>query len=237
MNFKAAVVEDDPDVRGMLAGLVEEYARERGHGAVVMRYADGYAFMGDYKGDFDVLLLDIDMPGINGMEVAEKVRAAGDDVIIVFVTNMAQYAVAGYSVRALDFILKPVTRGGFMMKFDRVCRELGHRISDGRVRLANRNDTRSVGVGDIKYVEASNHDLVYHLFDGNFRMRGTITEAEKTLAPYHFVRCNSCYLVNLKYVEGGHGDVIVVAGEELRMSRSRRAAFMTELARYAGGSV
>ena len=78
MNFKAAVVEDDPDVRGMLAGLVEEYARERGHGAVVMRYADGYAFMGDYKGDFDVLLLDIDMPGINGMEVAEKVRAAQD---------------------------------------------------------------------------------------------------------------------------------------------------------------
>ena len=237
MNFKAAVVEDDPDVREMLAGLVEEYARERAYGAVVMRYADGYAFMGDYKGDFDVLLLDIDMPGINGMEVAEKVRAAGDDVIIVFVTNMAQYAVAGYSVRALDFILKPVTRGGFMMKFDRVCRELGHRISDGRVRLANRKDTRSVGVGDIKYVEASNHDLVYHLFDGNFRMRGTSTEAEKTLAPYHFVRCNSCYLVNLNYVQAIRGYIAVVDGDELQISRPRRKAFVQALNDYLGGGI
>ncbi|HIW03606.1 MAG TPA: LytTR family DNA-binding domain-containing protein [Firmicutes bacterium] len=237
MNFKTAVVEDDAAARDMLAELVERYAEEHGHGVQVRRYADAYAFFGDYKQDFDVLLLDIDMPGMNGMEAAEKVRAAGDDAIIVFVTNMAQYAVAGYSVRALDFILKPVTAGGFMTKFDRVCRELSHRIGGGRIRLSNRSDTRSVNVGDIKYVEASNHDLVYHLFDGDFRVRGTIAEAERSLMRYHFVRCNNCYLVNLKYVEDRRGDDIIVAGEELRMSRSRRAAFMTELARYIGGSV
>ena len=65
----------------------------------------------------------------------------------------------------------------------------------------------------------------------------TMSDMEKKLSPHHFVRCNSYYLVNLKYVDSLRGDTLLVAGNELRISQSRRQAFLTELARYAGGSV
>ncbi len=237
MNFKVAVVEDDAAARRSLAEKIERYARETGHGIAVSVFSDAYFFLMNYKSDFDVVFFDIEMPGMNGMEAAKKVRGKDKDVIIVFVTNLAQYAVDGYEVRALDFILKPVTYPGFHMKFDRICKELSHRLDDHSVFLGNRTNTKRVRVLDILYVEVDNHELIFHLTDGEFRMRGTMVETEKKLAPHHFVRCNSYYLVNLKYVDSLHGDRLMVGGNELRISQSRRQAFLTELARYAGGSV
>lgn len=237
MNFKAAIVEDDAKARESLSEMLSRYADEHGYGVRKRLYPDGYAFLNEYKGDYDVLFLDIEMPGMNGMQVAERVRASGDNVIIVFVTNMAQYAVESYSVRAFDFVLKPITYYGFLMKFDRVCKELDRRLNGAKILLSNRTQTRNVSVSDILYVEANNHDLVYRLYGESFRVRGTIAEAEKKLSEHHFVRCNSCYLVNLKHVESMKGDWIVVGGDELRMSRSRKAAFFAEFTRYAGGSV
>ena len=191
----------------------------------------------EYHSDFDVLFLDIQLGMMNGMEAAERIRRLDPRVVIVFVTNLAQYAVDGYEVRALDFILKPVTYPGFQMKFDRICKELSHRLDDRSIFLGNRTNTRRVRIMDILYVEVDDHELIFHLTDGKFCMRGTMSDMEKKLSPHHFVRCNSYYLVNLKYVDSLRGDTLLVAGNELRISQSRRQAFLTELARYAGGSV
>ena len=237
MNFKVAVVEDDETTRRLLAEKIGRYARETGHEIGVSLFSDAYFFLMKYKSDFDVIFFDIEMPGMNGMEAAKKVRQADKDVIIVFVTNLAQYAVDGYEVRALDFILKPVTYPGFQMKFDRICKELSHRLDDRSIFLGNRTNTRRVRIMDILYVEVDDHELIFHLTDGKFCMRDTMSDMEKKLSPHHFVRCNSYYLVNLKYVDSLRGDTLLVAGNELRISQSRRQAFLTELARYAGGSV
>lgn len=237
MNFKVAVVEDDEAASRSLAEKIERYAGEKGHSIAVSVFSDAYFFLMNYKSDYDVIFFDIEMPGMNGMEAAKKVREQDAGVIIVFVTNLAQYAVAGYEVAAFDFILKPVTYPGFQMKFDRVCKELAHRLDDHSIYIGNRTQTRKVRVSDIYYVEVKNHDLIFHAADGAVVMRGTMAEMEQRLAPYHFVRCNSYYLVNLRYVDALHGDRLIVNGDELRISQSRRQAFLTEFARYTGGSV
>lgn len=237
MNFKVAVVEDDEAARRSLTDKIERYAEEKGHTITVSGFSDAYFFLMNYKSDYAVIFLDIEMPGMNGMEAAKKVRQSDSAAIIVFVTNLAQYAVEGYAVAAFDFVLKPVSYPAFQMKFDRICKELSHRLDDHCIYIGNRTQNKRVRVLDIYYVESENHDLLFHTTDGLVRMRGTMADMEKRLAPHHFVRCNSCYLVNLRYIDNLCGDRVIVGGAELRISQSRRHAFLAEFARYTGGSV
>ena len=100
------------------------------------------------------------------------------------------------------------------------------RLSDGAVRLETRQ---------IRYVEVQNGVLRYHTELGDFDVRGTLQAAEAELAPYHFVRCNYWYLVNLMYVSKVKKDVAVVDGVELQISRRNKNAFMAALTDYVGG--
>lgn len=235
MDFNIAIAEDEESAANKLKEMIARYAEEKGYNISVDCFSDGAVFFYNYKAKYDVVFLDIEMPVVNGMDAAKGIRKIDGDVIIVFVTNMAQYAVESYDVRAYDFILKPLNYSAFEMKFDRICNELRHRLDDSLITLVNRNLTRRVRILDITYVEVKNHDLIYHLPDGEFKMRGTMGEIEQKLAEKNFVRCNSCYLVNLKYVTGLSGGWVTVAGEELKISQTRKREFLSEFARYAGG--
>jgi DNA-binding LytR/AlgR family response regulator len=187
---------------------------------------------------YNVIFLDIQMPDMNGMKVARKIREKDENVLIVFVTNMAQYAAESYEVHAYDFILKPVLYGNFFMKFRRILKALEHTLGDACITLATRYEKKRVRVSDITYVEICNHDLIFYLSDGEIRITGkTMNEIETELAAYHFVRCSSSFLVNLKYASALHGEYVTVGGNELHISRSKRQPFLTEFAKYAGGSV
>ena len=79
-------------------------------------FTDGKQIVFDYEPVYDIILMDIEMPGLDGMSAAEKIRETDRDVIIIFITNMAQYAIKGYQVRARSYILKPVNYYSFEME-------------------------------------------------------------------------------------------------------------------------
>ena len=94
--IRIALVEDEAEVRAQLQGYVQRHTRQYGTEFAVTEFADGMELLDDYRPVYDVLFLDVEMKHLDGMETARRVRELDKDVIIVFITNMAQYAIGGY---------------------------------------------------------------------------------------------------------------------------------------------
>lgn len=233
--MRIAIVEDSADVRAQLCGFVEQYAAESGTALEVQAFEDGAALV-PYTGGFDVIFLDIEMPRLGGMAAAEQIRAADQNVVLVFVTNMAQYAIRGYAVDALDFVLKPLNYYQFKIKLERAIRRVQRRGST-QIAVQSMGNLRLLNTDDILYLETHNRMLHYHTASEVISVRASMQSAEKQLAPYHFVRCNQCYLVNLRHIRSVQDDFVTVGGDRLEISRRQRAAFMAAVASYVGGAL
>ena len=213
--FKIAIVEDQEETRESLNRFVRQYAQEQGLQVEISLITDGAEIAEHYTPGFDIIFMDVEMPRLDGFGAAEAIRAVDADVVLVFVTNMAQYAIRGYEVDALDYVLKPVNYYQFCTKLSRAIQLL---------------DT-----ADIYYLETHSRMLYYHTSKGEFAARASLQSAEKQLAEYHFVRCNQCYLVNLAYVKCIENDFALVRNDRLEISRRQRTAFLTAVASYMGG--
>jgi len=179
-----------------------------------------------------IAILDIEMPGMNGMEAAEKIRQTDENVVLMFITNMIQYAIRGYSVGALDFVMKPVNYYTFSLKLTRA---IGRIQKNGKEILLKLQDSvKKVPVDAIYYVEIQNRMLYYHTSEGEYVVRGTMKNALDMLSPYHFVKCNHWYIVNLKYVTEVRDNTAVVAEKELEISQRKKNAFLNALMDYVG---
>jgi len=231
------ILEDQPEQAGRLTALLERYASEHAEFAYSLQhYEQSIQLLTEYRCDTDLLFLDIQVPDMLGIEVAKRIRAIDDKVMIVFVTMLTQYAIEGYSVGAFDYVLKPVRYEEFSAKMNRACRILSHRSSSKTIDIRTKEDIRRVSVDDVTYIEISNHDVMIHTPNETYKQWGNLKTFEEMLAGDHFVRCNACYLVNLKYVKGIHGEQVQVNQEQLTISKSKRKDFMAAVARYKGGS-
>ena len=106
--FRIAIVEDQEETRENLNRFVRQYAQEQGLQVEISLITDGAEIAEHYTPGFDIIFMDVEMPRLDGFGAAEAIRAVDADVVLVFVTNMAQYAIRGYEVDALDYVLKPV---------------------------------------------------------------------------------------------------------------------------------
>lgn len=229
-----AVVENDArDARAVMS-YIEAFSKETGVDLCATHFSNAPQFLQADASQFSLAFLDIDMPGLNGMELARLLREDDPGIVIVFVTNMPQYALSAYEVEAADYLVKPVSYADFSLKLRKALRyvELNR---EHRLVLREPGGVASISVWEVLYVESSRHYLVYHTLDGEHRVRGTMASLEGELAPLQFARCNSGYLVNLRHVRAIEGDDVLVGSERLRVSRSRRAGFLDAFTRYVGG--
>lgn len=232
--LRIAVVEDDLDMNELIQSYIRQYQQEHQLQISIAVFHNGSEIARPYNPVYDIILLDIEMPGMDGMEAARRIREQDPDVVLMFITNIAQYAVEGYSVGALDFVLKPLDYYGFSLRLTRAIDRAKRRAGD-RILLALPGRSVLLDVREIHYVDIQNHMLCYHTEQGDFTLRGTMKVAEEQLASHHFARCNYWYLVNLRHVTEVRRDAVVVAGTELEISRRNRPAFLTALTNYVGG--
>ena len=228
-----AIVEDDGSVQQQLSAYIEKYYEKDPHGYKLSVFSDGDEILENYSADYDLILLDIQMKRLNGMDTAIKIRELDRDVYLVFVTNLANYAIRGYSVQAFDFVLKPVNYMMLKQLLQRVEKLVSAR-QQRYVTLPTDMGLTRIDVSQIFYVETEAHFLIIRTDQGEYRIRDTMKNMETMLARHSFYRCNNCYLVNLKHVERVDGSSIIVHGEELSVSRPRYKAFMETLTRYWG---
>ena len=233
--MRIALVDDMPSDKNLLHEHLCRYAAENGRAFDITEFSSGLEFLEQYKGGFDIIFMDIDMPHLNGIETAQRLRQTDPLVVLVFVTNMAQYAICGYAVNAIDYLLKPVSWSTFRNKLEKAIRAVPSRAVDCLI-LPREDSFLRVPVSDIFYLEKEKNYIFYYTAQGVFRDRGSMTEMTARLEPYHFSRCNSGCLVNLRAVTRVGKDSIWLGDTCLPLARSQRKSFTAEFLASLGGN-
>ena len=229
--IRVAIVEDDPGYTRTLEEYLNRYAAEHGVSFDLRRFSDGDEIAEGYRAGFDIIFMDVEMPFLNGMDAAREIRRSDPEVVIIFITNMPQYAIQGYKVDALDYVLKPISYFAFSQRIDRALTRISKKKTKF-VTIQMKGGKGRLDVSLLCYVEVRDHDLIYHTVDGDIEAKGTMKDAEEILAGEHFFRCSRCYLVNLEYVDNFQGSDATVNGDVIQISRPRKKAFLDALNQY-----
>ena len=231
--LRVAVVDDEQTVRAQLCDFLARYAGEKQLAIQVDPYHDGTEIAAASAGEYDIILLDIDMPHMEGMQAAQAIRQRDRDTVLVFITNMAQCAIRGYEVEALDFIVKPVAYEAFCMRIARAIKRV-HKREEKTIALQTEKGLQIVPVQDILWMETAGHNLICHTKTAAWTIKSSLRHAMEMVQGASFACCNKCYLVNLAHVEEIRGDTVVVGGTELEVSRRQKAAFSQAVLEYMG---
>jgi len=229
-----AIIEDEEKYRDMLVEFIKKFEKEESEACNIKCFKNGMEFLGDYKPVYDVVFMDIEMPLMNGMEIAGHLRKIDKEVKLIFVTKMAQFAINGYEVDALDFIVKPVSYYNFSVKLKKVLQSKNKNVAQTIV-VKQGDLIRRINIADIIYLEIRDHQLIYHTTQDEVTLRGSLNEREKSLSQFNFVRCNNCYLVNLLKIIQVKGNVIKMDNsDELTISRSYHKKFLVAFSEFLG---
>ena len=220
--MRVVVVDDEKKMRDEIADYLKTFEKEQKVSVIAQVYESPEDFLEHYQKDADLILLDVEMPGMDGISLARRIRQDDKEVLLMFITNMAQYALHGYEVEAIDYVIKPLGYQEFALKMKKAM-------------LQTTDGIQPVAIEDILYVEVIRHYLQYHTTGQVYEVRGAMKEAEEELERYHFVRCNQSYLVNLAKVACLHGNTVTVGSDQLPISRNKKTAFVDALTRYIGG--
>ncbi|MCR5557442.1 MAG: LytTR family DNA-binding domain-containing protein [Butyrivibrio sp.] len=229
--IELAIVEDEDSYASQLVEFVNKYQAESGNYFKITRFTDGDEITNGYKGQFDIILMDIEMKLMDGMTAAEEIRRLDQEVVIMFITNMTNYAIRGYQVDALDYVLKPVSYFAFSQKLGRAVSKI-KKDSTKIISIEMSSGVKKLDIDNVFYIESEGHTLNFYTTGGNFSIRGRLGDFEEQLSNYNFFRSNKGYLVNLKYVDGVENGSCLIAGKALLISRARKNDFMAALTNY-----
>lgn len=238
MTYRILIVEDTPAEADRLRAYLQRYAEDKTLNFSIRALPSATEFLST-RPTADLVFMDIGMPGITGMEAAEALRSYDEETPLMFVTTLAQYAVQGYSVDALDFLIKPVEYGDFVPRMDRALRVM-RRHESSTLALPTADGTRVVRLADILYVDIVKHDLQYHIAgeEEPLRNRGTITQVVRDLSEKGFLKIAASCVINMAQVARIKAQSVEMSdGTELWFSRSQRKRALEELSRYVGRSI
>ena len=230
-RIKVIIVEDDKDAAAVLEEYLARYGEAKGVNFDVRKYNNVSLFLANYNNSADLIFMDIELPDGDGMNAIAKLRERDGEVAVIFVTNMSQYAVKGYEVRALDFIVKPVSYGNFSVKLAGAISVIRSRAGKD-IWISNKEGKTCIRSTRIKYIEVNKHVLVYHTLDGDYTQSGVLSNVQSELEGEPFSLCNRCYLVNLRYVTAVKQFDVFLGEQKLQISRPKRVTFMRDLNNY-----
>lgn len=234
--LRIAVVEDDAEYAERITRYIERFALENDLNIQTTAFRDGMELVMNYRHEWDVIFLDIEMPNLDGFSAAKEIRERDSSVLLIFITNMARYAIHGYEVGALDFMLKPVSYEQFRMKMQKAA--AAAKLRESRyVLLSTKDGEIRISADEILYIEVTNHHLQIVTLYGSHTVFESLNHFEKLLPEKRFSRCSRSYLVNLRQVRKITAAFVTVDTVELPISRSRRKSFLQAASDCWGGGM
>lgn len=232
--IRIAIVDDDDRYRAEVKEYIECFSKEADEEFDVTMFGSGMDFITDYKPIYDIVFLDIEMPLMDGMTTARRLRRLDTKICIVFITRMSKYAIEGYEVNAVDFVVKPIKYFNFV---DKLKKAMGYVRSHHEKELVIKSDDNyfRLPISQINYIAKDKNYLVYNTERGDIRERGTMEAMEKQLRGDGFSLCNSGCLVNLRRLQQVTQSVVVVGGVSLPLSRRRIKSFKQDMLEYLRG--
>lgn len=234
--YKVAIIEDEESCLKRLIDSLRMYEDSKCDSVSfnILTFKEANSFLKEGKNHFDIVFMDIDLPGMTGMECASLLREKDSTVTLIFVTGLAQYAVQGYNVSALDYIVKPVTYQNFVAKMDRALNAVNMNRNNCVVVMGN--ELYRVAIDDILYVEIQSHRLTFHLVGGkNIMGWGVMKKLAEDLKKYGFGCCSSSFLLNFKYIVSLNSNTVTMCdGSEFNITRRSKERFMAEFSQYIG---
>lgn len=232
--LRIAVVEDEQEYAQTILKYCRKYSALRQEETAADLFNNPVTFLDKYRGGYDLILMDILMPEMNGMDCARRLRKRDENVMLCFVTNMAQYAIQGYEVGAVDFIIKPVNFAEFTLKLDRMLRLLKRQASP-TVMVSTKNAMVNLDLRDLYFVEVYNHNLIYHTRRGDYEAYGKLSSLEEDSRFSRFIRVSPSHLVNCALVSSVLDDCLIVNEVRIPISRRRRKECLEKMASILGG--
>lgn len=233
--LKICSVDDEIEVHRKLKNYLDQYANEKQVMFIDKFYFSGAQFLREYPLDTNIVFLDIEMAELDGIETALELRNVNPDISIVFITNLTQYAIRGYEVNALDYLVKPVKYEDFSRMMDKVINR--SKKKEYNITVTVEDGIRKINLYDVFYMESAGAHVLIHTADQVYSIKKSLKELEKKLEQAGFLRCNHCYLVNTKYVTDIRADMVKIENVELKISRGRKKKFLGKLAEKLGNEM
>lgn len=231
MKLKIAICDDEQSQTEYIASLVSAWGARDSHICEVRIFASAEAFLFGYEDDreYDILLLDVEMKIISGIDLAKKIRAQDNAVQIIFITGYSEYMSEGYDVAALHYLMKPVSHEKLFSVLDRAVASL--KVSEKRIRIVHDRRTDFVPISQVTYIEAQKQYVLIRTGAETYRMKCTLADMEAQLDDYFF-RCQRSFIVNLRYVARISRDCVLLKdGTEVPISRGMAEKIGKEIIR------
>lgn len=232
-NIKVAIIDDKVLDSDRLLSLLNNYFdNSQDYSIQTKVFATAFQFLDEFSNNYDLLFLDINMPQMNGLELANKIREINNNIALIFVTNYASLAIDGYGVDALGFIVKPVKQIELNKVVDKFLKRFEENIADRKLVIKIKSGYQTLYLSQIKYIEVNVHDIFIYTTQGTFKTRGTLKLIEKELSSPKIEKCSNCFLINLDYVESIMKDDIIIDGKRIKIARNRKKDFLDAFVNY-----
>lgn len=201
MPVKIAICDDEPVQLALIEEYVREYCRKSGVPAEVICCASAVEllFRLDEQSDVEVFLLDIQMDGMNGVELARQIRQRNERAALLFITGVSDYIYDGFNLGAINYLLKPIRRDQLEQCLDRAAAQL--RQWEDVLVFQLEKETYRIAKRQILYVESEGHYMNVVCADRRLRIKRSMKEMEAALAEACFYRAGRSYILNLDAVE------------------------------------
>lgn len=233
--IRVAIVEDnETDAKRLSSCIAAWGTREEKETISCTVYSDAVKFLEQGASTADIVFMDIEMPYMNGMDAAAEFRKYNRDAILIFATRATKYAVRGYAVDAIGYLVKPIGERAFSETFEKALRLYRDRTRQQTLMVKVKDGMMKLSTDRILYIEAASHQLnivtedeVYQVWSGLDKMKEQLSD--------EFVPCHRGYIVNLNYVDSVKKDCLHIVGKpglQIPISRQKRAEFMERLTRF-----
>lgn len=233
-KIKFILCDDDPCQLEALKIILEEICQEEGLLYSIECYSDGEKLLESYKEPADIIFMDIEMPLMDGLETARRLRLQDTEATLIFTTSHEKYAIKGYQVDAWRYFIKPIGKRELKIELlPRLC-SLSKR-KNAVLYLKTENGAETIDPGKILYIETLlNHRLAIHLEDRTLEAYRSMSQLQEKLDATQFFRCHTSYIINFQAVlKIEHNDIIMKDQKVIPLSKHRRREFLDAFLRFA----